>query len=39
MGESLNELSYEDLHGLELDVETSLKIIRDRKVELLELKT
>ncbi|GFY86110.1 K-box region and MADS-box transcription factor family protein [Actinidia rufa] len=32
MGESLNnELSYEDLHCLELDMETSLNIIRDRK--------
>ncbi|PSS31295.1 Floral homeotic protein like [Actinidia chinensis var. chinensis] len=35
MGESLNELSYEDLHGLELDVETSLKIIRDRNYKVI----
>ncbi|XP_057490959.1 floral homeotic protein DEFICIENS-like [Actinidia eriantha] len=35
MGESLNELSYEDLHGLELDMETSLKIIRDRKYKVI----
>ena len=39
MGESLNELSYEDLRGLEQDMETSLKIIRDRKVEFLVFKT
>ncbi|GFZ10412.1 K-box region and MADS-box transcription factor family protein [Actinidia rufa] len=36
MGESLNELSYEDLRGLEQDMETSLKIIRDRKLRNVE---
>nr|ADU15474.1 AP3 [Actinidia eriantha] len=35
MGESLNELSYEDLRGLEQDMETSLKIIRDRKYKVI----
>lgn len=32
MGESLNELEFEELHGLEQEMETSAKIIREKKV-------
>ncbi|XAR61693.1 hypothetical protein NMG60_11016185 [Bertholletia excelsa] len=33
MGESLNDLSFEELRGLEQDVENSLRVIREKKVK------
>ncbi|KAM7514091.1 hypothetical protein LguiA_003674 [Lonicera macranthoides] len=35
MGESLNELEFEELHGLEQEMETSAKIIRERKMKVI----
>lgn len=32
MGECLNDMSFEDLRGLEQDMDTALNVIRERKV-------
>ncbi|GLT92046.1 hypothetical protein SLE2022_099050 [Rubroshorea leprosula] len=39
MGESLNDLSLEDLHSLMQDMEDSLKLIHDRKIKVISNQT
>ncbi|XP_052201581.1 floral homeotic protein DEFICIENS [Diospyros lotus] len=35
MGESLNDLNFNEMHGLEEDIESSLKVIRERKYKVI----